>query len=134
MSAARIGITLAAALAAPTLVATPHLASSPETAVPRQHEARKFSQLAVAGMRLYVSHCEDCHGRNGVGTEKGPSLHYEIYHAPNLGQVAFHTAVKHGVQESRWEYGDMPKSNLSFNEIEQVARYVRDVQRGITFR
>lgn len=134
MTVVRAGLAVSAALAVPTLMATPHLASTPDADGARRYEARKFSQLAVAGMQLYIAHCEECHGRNAAGTDIGPSLHHKVYQRANLGQRGFHEAISNGVAEQRWSYGDMPKTNLTFNEIEQVSRYVRDVQRGVTFR
>lgn len=134
MSIVRSGLAVSAVLAAPTLMSTPYLATSPETSQPRQYDPRRFSQLAVAGMQIYKSRCAECHGDNAAGTDKGPSLHHKVYHASTLGQRGFHQAVSNGVAERRWAFGDMPGSTLNFNEIEQVARYVRDVQRGISYR
>ncbi|MEM9139243.1 MAG: cytochrome c [Pseudomonadota bacterium] len=134
MSFVRAGLAVSAVLAAPTLMSTPYLATSTETSVQRRFDPNRFPQLGIAGMHIYNAQCAECHGDDGAGTEQGPSLHHKVYHASKLGQRGFHAAVSNGVAQQRWEFGAMPGAALSFNEIEQVARYVRDMQRGVRYR
>ena len=106
----------------------------PVAAVEQSYENKQFTQLAIAGMRLYRSMCVECHGADAKGTGDGPNLLRAQYHAKRFGKTAFHAAVKGGVPQQKWAMGDMPGfPDLDFNQIEQVERYVRELQRPVDF-
>ncbi|MFK7941538.1 MAG: cytochrome c [Paracoccaceae bacterium] len=129
MSVVRNTFLLSAVVSAPALVSPPVLYSEPNPGHREQLALRKLSQLAFAGRHLFARHCADCHGEDGRGTIAGPSLHHEVYKPENLSREAFHQAVTRGVKAQRWAFGDMPAvRQLSFNDIELIARYVREIQ------
>jgi mono/diheme cytochrome c family protein len=40
----------------------------------KENPLAKDSQAVAAGGILFEQHCQECHGANGVGSKKGPSL------------------------------------------------------------
>lgn len=129
MGVVRNTLILSAAVTAPAMVAPPILFSEPNPGHREKLERRSLSQLAYAGKRLFIRHCADCHGQEGRGTIAGPSLHDDAYKPKNLSRKEFHQAVTRGVKAQRWSFGDMPATrSLSFNEIEMIGRYVRELQ------
>ncbi|MEL7468588.1 MAG: cytochrome c [Pseudomonadota bacterium] len=143
MTELRAALITTASLAAPVIVIAPMMAldgpyetgDGPSLDMERHHERQMFSQLAIAGMRTYRASCMECHGERAVGTGRGPSLLDPIYHRRALPKREFHAAVSSGTPQQNWRMGDMPGfSKLSFNQIEQIERYVRELQRPIDFR
>lgn len=129
MGVVRNTLILSAAVTGPALVAPPILSSAPNPDHRAKMERRQLSQLAYAGKGLFAKYCVDCHGQQGQGTIAGPSLHHEAYKPRNLSRKAFHQAVTQGVKAQRWSFGDMPATkSLTFNDIEMIARYVREIQ------
>ena len=61
MAIARVGIVVAAAIAAPTLVFEPHLQSGVNRQAIEEHEMGMLSQLAQAGAVIYNADCKGCH-------------------------------------------------------------------------
>ena len=104
-------------------------------AVMEKHERLQFSQLGIAGLRLFRDNCASCHGDHAKGTSRGPALVRKAYHRESFGKQAFHYAVKHGARQQKWSMGDMPGfPKLSFNQIEKLERYVRELQKPVSFR
>ncbi|MEM9059495.1 MAG: cytochrome c [Pseudomonadota bacterium] len=142
MAELRTALVTTASLAAPAIVLAPVLllerpfdTDGPSIEMERHHERQRYSQLAIAGMRLYRSSCMDCHGEKAVGTQRGPSLVKQIYHRASFSKRAFHEAVTQGAPQQNWRMGDMPGfSKFSFNQLEQLERYIRELQRPIDFR
>lgn len=100
-----------------------------------KHERLQFSQLGIAGLRLFQEKCSGCHGTHGVGSSRGPALIDKSYFRASFSKQAFHYAVKHGVRQQKWSFGDMPAfPNLKFNQIERLERYLREVQKPLDFR
>ena len=90
-----------------------------------------LSPLALSGQRAYDATCATCHGTNGVGTTKGPSFLNSIYNPGHHPDEAFSLAVRSGVRQHHWRFGDMPaQPAVSEEEIKQIVRYVREVQRA----
>ena len=119
----------------PALVFTPPLYSAPNPEHRESLEKRNLTQLAFAGKILFSEHCAACHGLEGQGTIAGPSLHHDIYKLDNLSRKAFHRAVTEGVPAQNWSFGDMPASAaLSFNDVEKIARYIRELQYPSRYR
>lgn len=82
---------------------------------------------ARAGKELFEAKCAACHGRNVEGTHTGPSLiPYDRAHHPDGN---FFEAMKSGVRQHHWNFGDMPPVNdLTEEEIRNIITYVRDLQ------
>lgn len=134
MAGIRAAVLLSAAITAPTLVFEPHLstAANPETLL--EHELKQLSQLARAGSTLFESNCQGCHGQKAVGTPLGPSLWQKKFLRGNRAQKDFHLALTDGGDQMGGMHRGLPASKLSFDEIELVARFVREIWRIETHR
>ena len=84
---------------------------------------------ATSGEALYGEHCASCHGADLRGTSKGPShlsLVYEPGHHPD---ESFRAAVRQGVRQHHWDFGDMPAiEGLSDVEVGRIIAFVRSAQ------
>lgn len=87
-------------------------------------------ELVALGDELYQSNCASCHGADLRGTELGPS-HLSVVYEPNHhGDAAFYLAVRNGVPQHHWPFGDMaPVEGLADPEIAAIVAYVRESQR-----
>ena len=83
------------------------------------------------GKRLFNANCASCHGLEAAGTDNGPPL-IHLYYAPgHHNDDAIRRAVRNGVTQHHWFFGDMPPApNVSDDEIERIIRYVRETQRA----
>lgn len=89
----------------------------------------------VQGSDLYVSNCSSCHGNNGRGTEQGPPLIDKVYRPAHHADFAVHMAVRDGVRQHHWGYGDMPAvPHITPEETAHIIAYIRQEQSkaGIT--
>jgi len=96
----------------------------------------KLSPTAAAGHRAFDANCAACHGRYGLGTDKGPRLLHAIYNPGHHADESFRSAVKQGVRQHHWRFGDMPpQPQVSDEQLTQIVRYVRELQQanGIRF-
>lgn len=67
----------------------------------------------------------------GAGTEQGPPLVHRIYEPGHHADAAFHMAVRAGVRQHHWRFGNMPpQPQVSEAELRTIIRYVREVQRA----
>lgn len=90
-----------------------------------------LSADAFQGKRAYETHCARCHGPMGAGTEQGPPLVHRIYEPGHHADAAFHMAVRAGVRQHHWKFGNMPpQPQVSEAELRTIIRYVREVQRA----
>ncbi|KUO65397.1 MAG: cytochrome C [Alphaproteobacteria bacterium BRH_c36] len=99
--------------------------------------APTLSGEALAGQAVFEANCASCHGVNGVGTNKGPPLVHDIYNPGHHSDAAFHRAVRNGVQQHHWPYGNMPaQTQVSEADVAKILSYVRDLQEvnGIRYR
>lgn len=107
---------------------------SGHSAVPRQEiviNVPQFSQPAVKGSVAFDMNCSACHGRNAVGTDKGPPLVHKIYEPNHHGDLAFYLAVDNGVRAHHWPFGNMPRiENVSKKDIASIVAYIRELQRA----
>ncbi|MEO8249647.1 MAG: cytochrome c [Burkholderiales bacterium] len=95
-----------------------------------------FSPMALAGQLAYDATCAKCHGAYGAGTDKGPPFLNPVYNPGHHPDEAFMRAVRNGVRQHHWNFGDMPaQPAVSEEEVRQIIRYVREVQQanGIVF-
>lgn len=119
---AAIGVS--SGLVVPGMFLAPPLTSGNLTPEQRaEYKMREMSSLAIAGMRVYHNTCVSCHGDEGIGTASAPSLQDPRFAGTQSGRQAFHDSLAAGVP-----HRPLPEiRRLSFNQIEQIARYVREV-------
>jgi mono/diheme cytochrome c family protein len=96
-----------------------------------------LSAAAQKGQLAFNSTCAECHGNNGEGSLQGPPLIHDIYNPGHHSNQSFYSAVRNGVQQHHWPYGNMPaQEGLGFSEMAAIVKFVRDVQQqnGIVLR
>ena len=90
-----------------------------------------LSDMARAGEELFNANCSLCHGMAAAGTSQGPSLIDRIYHPGHHPDLSFRNAVRQGVQQHHWFFGDMPPvAGVSSDDVEKIICYVREMQRA----
>lgn len=90
-----------------------------------------LSPEAFQGKAVFVANCTQCHGQNAGGTDKGPPLVHDIYNPGHHADGAFFLAVKKGVRQHHWPYGNMPPQlQVAENKIPSIIRYVRELQQA----
>ncbi|HHI94180.1 MAG TPA: cytochrome c [Gammaproteobacteria bacterium] len=104
----------------------------PEEIRQRQHfPGKNFVADAQQGRALFVANCSQCHGPAGHGTGQGPPLVDKIYRAAHHADITFHWAVKNGVKQHHWGFGDMPPiGNVSPEDVGHIIAYIRQQQRN----
>lgn len=81
------------------------------------------------GKALYEARCASCHGVDLRGTDSGPSYLSQVYAPGHHADAAFLLAVRQGVRQHHWNFGDMPPiDGLSDDDIAVITAYVRSVQ------
>lgn len=91
--------------------------------------AQTFEGDAAAGETLYQANCASCHGSDLRGTDRGPSHLSVVYEPSHHGDAAFLLAVRQGVREHHWDFGDMPPiDGLGDDDVAAITAYVRTVQ------
>lgn len=128
-----------AALIALALSATPYAWAQRIADLAGRHGVTlpDLSPQARAGQRAFDAVCAACHGRFGKGTDKGPPLLHDIYNPGHHSDAAFQSAVRRGVQQHHWNFGNMPpQPQVSDEKLAQIVRYVRELQQanGIVFK
>lgn len=96
-----------------------------------------LSAAAREGEALYEGTCAACHGRNALGTDKGPPFIHDIYNPGHHGDDAFRRAARYGVQQHHWPFGDMrPQPGVGDADVAKIIAYVRELQaaNGIKYR
>ncbi len=90
-----------------------------------------LSEDVRAGEALFDANCSACHGVGAVGTDAGPPLVHEIYHPGHHSDVSFRSAVRVGVMQHHWFFGDMPPvAGVSPDEVDKIICYIRETQRA----
>jgi len=81
------------------------------------------------GEALYNANCAACHGTNAVGSNVGPTLIHKYYEPGHHGDGAFFRAVKYGVRQHHWRFGNMPPlGKVTQKDVAQIITYVRAIQ------
>lgn len=96
-----------------------------------------LSEVAASGKQAFDRNCKACHGANAAGTDNGPPFVHDIYNPGHHSDMAFALAVRKGVQQHHWPYGNMPaQPQVTDNELAEIVRYVRELQaaNGIQYR
>jgi mono/diheme cytochrome c family protein len=87
---------------------------------------------AVAGKKLYASHCVQCHGADLRGSTTGPPLLHPVYVPSHHSDVSFQLAVKYGSRRHHWNFGDMPPvPGLDPDDVAHLTAFVRAEQRKV---
>ena len=86
---------------------------------------------AARGLDVFAANCVSCHGAHATGTDSGPSLVHIIYEPSHHGDGAFYAAVRNGVRQHHWPFGDMPPvPGVTDEETGFVIAYIRTLQRA----
>ncbi|MEX1281129.1 MAG: cytochrome c [Acidimicrobiia bacterium] len=87
-------------------------------------------ELVALGEELYQANCASCHGVDLRGTDQGPSQLSVVYEPGHHGDAAYYLAVRNGVVQHHWPFGDMPPvEGLADPEIEAIVAFIRETQR-----
>ncbi|MDH5300732.1 MAG: c-type cytochrome [Gammaproteobacteria bacterium] len=102
--------------------------SKPEPFLPPPN----FQADATLGRQIYQQHCAVCHGQNLRGNAlKGPPLINEVYRPDHHADLAFYQAVRSGVLQHHWHFGNMPtQPDVTPEMTGHVVAYVRQEQRN----
>lgn len=83
------------------------------------------------GQTAFREYCAECHGQNAAGTAKGPPLVHRYYNPSHHADFAFVRAVRFGVRQHHWRFGNMPpQPEVSDEETKAIIEYVRELQRA----
>jgi mono/diheme cytochrome c family protein len=88
-----------------------------------------LSTLAEIGRVAFDVNCAQCHGKNGSGTNGGPPLIDNVYNSGHHGDAVFVLAIKAGVRQHHWRFGDMPaQPQVPDEQMVAIVQFVREVQ------
>lgn len=128
----RGGLAIIAVLLAGAAVAaykTMQAPAQPEPMIVRDVVVPDLSLTARRGAGLFATTCAQCHGNHAEGSDRGPPLVHPYYRPSHHADGAFHLAVKNGVRQHHWHFGNMPpQPDISPSETDSIIRYVRELQ------
>ncbi|MEA2002039.1 MAG: cytochrome c [Actinomycetota bacterium] len=85
----------------------------------------------AAGEVAFDATCAACHGLGAVGTNEGPTFLDPIYRPGHHADGAFLAAVRLGVRQHHWPFGNMPpQDGISNQDINNIVAYVRQLQQA----
>jgi len=88
-----------------------------------------LSAEGVKGEAVFAASCALCHGKNAVGTDKGPPLINPVYSSSHHSDFSFVRAITLGVPQHHWLFGPMPaQPQVERKQIDQVVAYLRELQ------
>ena len=88
-----------------------------------------LSNSALMGKEVFDANCALCHGADVMGTGTGPPLIDRIYEPGHHSDVSIRSAVRNGVPQHHWWFGDMsPVAGVSDAAIENLICYIRELQ------
>lgn len=92
----------------------------------------QLTGIAAEGEIAFNDNCAVCHGKNAAGQDGvAPPLVHIIYEPNHHGDMSFVVAVKRGVRQHHWPFGNMaPVEGVSDDEITNIIAYVRTLQRA----
>ncbi len=89
----------------------------------------ELSPVAAEGKKAFDANCASCHGPNAAGTNHGPPFVHTIYNPGHHDNRAFLRAVREGVTQHHWNFGNMPpQPQITDKELIAIVRYVRELQ------
>ena len=90
-----------------------------------------LSDAALAGEELFNANCSLCHGANAAGTHQGPPLIHKVYTPGHHSDFSIRNAVRRGVKQHHWQFGDMPPvTTVSLDDVQKITCYIREMQRA----
>ena len=102
---------------------------------PVQVRARNFLPAVgyqpdiALGQSRYQEVCARCHGVSLNGSSEGPPLIDATYAPAHHADLSFYHAVKNGVKQHHWQFGDMPMlTGLTPGQVSDIVLYVRKNQ------
>ncbi|SFG53770.1 c-type cytochrome [Neptunomonas qingdaonensis] len=88
-----------------------------------------LTAAAQKGQLAFNNTCAACHGNNGEGSLQGPPLIHALYNPGHHSNQSFYSAVRNGVQQHHWPYGNMPaQEGVGFSDMAVIVKFVREVQ------
>ncbi|MFV2058497.1 MAG: cytochrome c [Thiohalomonadales bacterium] len=82
------------------------------------------------GLELFNKNCSGCHGRDLLGTKKGPPFLHAFYKPSHHGDSAFYRAALKGVTAHHWRFGNMPPvKGITVKELDAIIPYIRWIQK-----
>lgn len=88
-----------------------------------------FKGEPAQGAALFATYCQACHGAAGTGTDQGPPLVDKVYQTQHHADFAFHMAVRDGVRQHHWAFGDMPAvADITPEQTEHIVAFIRREQ------
>ncbi|MEM6662415.1 MAG: c-type cytochrome [Pseudomonadota bacterium] len=129
MAVGRAALIVSATLTAPTFFidSAPLESNGPPTEAER-NQNWAYTDLGVAGLRIYRGRCSACHGRFGEGSPVAPGLQDYQQRWDSAMQVRFHAFAadfSHFDPKASGRGGD-----LNFNSVELMGRYLREARRN----
>ena len=89
-----------------------------------------FTSNISLGKIKFETYCMRCHGKTAQGSDHGPPLVDEIYKSDHHADQAFRWAVKDGVTQHHWRFGNMPPiREATPKDVAHIIAYVRRLQR-----
>jgi mono/diheme cytochrome c family protein len=83
------------------------------------------------GAGPYAANCAVCHGDALQGTSRGPTLLDPV--SIELTDATMRNAIRNGVAETRWQFGDMPANGaLRDAQVNEIIAFVRAGQEDVT--
>ncbi len=94
-----------------------------------------YQASAVDGEARYQALCARCHGSGLGGGTEGPPLLDRTYAPSHHADLAFYHAVKNGVRQHHWKYGDMPMlTGITPEQVGDIVAFVRREQQQVGVR
>lgn len=88
-----------------------------------------FKGEPAQGAQLFSTYCQACHGATAMGTEQGPPLVNDVYRTQHHADFAIHMAVRDGVRQHHWGFGDMPAvADITPEQTEHIVAFIRQEQ------
>ena len=96
----------------------------PENARTRQNPIASSPESVAAGKEIYAAKCAKCHGANGEGKGRHPSLQTKEVRSASPGELEW--LIAHG---NRW-HGMPGFGNLSQEQRWQLVSYIQSLPTG----
>lgn len=94
-----------------------------------------YQSSAVDGEARYQAVCARCHGLALGGGPEGPPLLDQTYASSHHADLTFYHAVKNGVRQHHWKYGDMPMlTGITPEQVGDIVAFVRREQQRVGIR
>ncbi len=88
--------------------------------------AADYQPDMAQGSARYQQVCARCHGAKLYGTQEGPPLLNPIYAPSHHADLSFYHAVKSGVRQHHWKFGDMPMlTGITPEQVNDIVAFVR---------